>query len=514
MIFGGFYITLDPTVTEYASLVSGISWSTFEYLHYKVVSTDGVIKHLRVRLSGFPGLLKHYTFTLMLNGNPTALTFDIDGFAILGSNMVDEIVVTAGDTVSLQCDPDGTPTAVTATWSCVFEGDTSAESLILGGSNDFLTTGATEYGQVMSARSSYSATENDFRQVVPTSGIIKDFYVKLNIDPGDAPDGFRFTVRLNGATVAQSLVVSIIADATTGNDLVHNLVVVAGDVVTMMIEALNSPSAIVVAQWGMTFLADTDGESIVLGGSTSDLHDTNTEYNRLVMGATWSGTESFRYSLGQECRLEKLYILLSGSPGAGNKYTFTLRAAGDTAVVTEVADAATTGNSGALTDTVANNEYMSLKVVPTDTPTVRDAYWGFVCFKWPCPREVCFYVDGFAVGEGARDGWTKVGDSPYIDFQNYPDDYIWTPSDAEQSGDFSFPDMAVGHPTIVEVALYCRSEQTIETITVNVWDGVGWTDAGDITPDFGWAWKTVDVSAILNTRAKVTAAKIWLESNL
>jgi len=339
-------------------------------------------------LSGAPGGTDKYTFTLMLNENPTALTFDIVGAATTGSNMVNEITVTGSDLVSLRCIPTDTPSPVYATWSCVFEGDTAAESLIQGGSGFALSNSATEYCQVMGG-SNYGDTELSYRQVVPTSGTIKNFYVWIQLDPGTAPDAYRFTVRLNGATVAQSLIVTITANDTTGNDLVHNLVVAADDILTMMIEPLNGPAVEPPAIWGMTFVADTDGESIILGATSNNLPQVDTEYNSILPGQdlqTWVAlaNEDERYQLGQVCVFKKFYVLLSGSPGAGNKYDFTIRLAGaDSNVVTTIAEAATTGNSGALEDTVALDEYVSLEVVPTDSPTIRDSYWGLVCYIAP-----------------------------------------------------------------------------------------------------------------------------------
>ncbi|GAG99525.1 unnamed protein product, partial [marine sediment metagenome] len=266
------------------SLVGGYTWtSTLETWRAKIVSTDGVLKQLRVKLSGAPGGTDKYTFALMLNGAPTALTFDIVGAATTGNDMVTKITVTGADRVSLRCIPTDTPTPVYATWSCVFEGDTAAESLVMGGSGFALSIADIEYCQVMGG-SNYGVTELNYRQVVPTSGTIKNFYVWIQMDPGTDPDAYRFTVRLNGATVAQSLIVTITADATTGFDLVHNLVVVADDILTLMVEPLFSPSVAPPAIWGMTFVADTDGESIILGATSNNLPQVDPEYNSILPG--------------------------------------------------------------------------------------------------------------------------------------------------------------------------------------------------------------------------------------
>jgi len=381
VLFGGFYHKLYNAATAYNTLVGGDNWFGSDTLVYKPVSTDGVIKYLRVKLSGAPGVGKKYTFALMLNGNPTALTLEIADGATTGSNMVNEIIVTAGDTVSLRCIPNGTPTQVYATWTSMFEGDNPNESLILGGGAQTLSSAGIRYCQVMCAYAVYTAVENDHREVMPTAGTIKDLYVQLDADPGNAPDAYRFTLRLNGATVAQSLIVTITADDTTGSDLVHNLAVVAGDVLTMMIEPLNGPAVEPRAHWGMTFVADIDGESVVLSGISNDLDDTLTEYNNVtgVRINWWTAIEGGRYQLGQICVLKKLHVLLSAPPGAGNDRDFAIRIAGTNVITLQISDAATTGDSGALEDTVVNDDYLTIRTIPTDTPDVADAYWGFVC---------------------------------------------------------------------------------------------------------------------------------------
>lgn len=268
----------------------------------------------------------------------------------------------------------------------MFQGDTPNESLILGGSSNGLDNGVTEYSGVMTAKENYAFTENNYRQVVPTGGTITNFYVKLNVDPGTAPDAYRFTVRLNGATVGQSPIVTITAPATTGNDLAHNLVVVAGDILTMMIEPLNGPSVEPIAHWGLTFIATIDGESIVIGGVPDSTNRTVTEYN-LISGATnfqWlaAASEFQRYSLGQVCTLKKLHILMNVAPGAGTDYTLTLRiGAADSNVVATVANAAVTGDSGALEDTVALDDYVDIEIDPTNNPAGSQAFWGFVAYR-------------------------------------------------------------------------------------------------------------------------------------
>lgn len=381
VIFGGEYTTCPTVGSKYNCLTGAFAWAAGENSVKTVVSTSGVIKNLRVVLNLSPGGGKHYDFTLMLNGAPSALTLEIADAATSGHDE-HEIDVVAGDIVSLRCTADSTPTARYATWTIMFEGATANESLILG-NGSIVSKTATEYSPPMGV-GNLDITENNHRQICPTAGVIKNLYVELDVDPGDVGvDGYRFTLRLNKATVAQSLIVLITANDKTGNDVAHNLVVAAGDVLTMMVEPINAPASFVRGWWGMTFVADTDGESIVLSGSAEDLNNSATRYHYLqTAGAgSWTADEIQRYQLGQECTIKKLYVLLSGSPGVGNKYDFTIRVAGgDSNVTVEIAGGDTTGNSGVLEDTVADDEYVDLKCVPDSSPSVRDAYWGLVCY--------------------------------------------------------------------------------------------------------------------------------------
>ena len=149
-------------------------------------------------------------------------------------------------------------------------------------------TGGIVYDPVSHASNLSNATENQTYQVIPTSGTIKNLYVALSADPGTSPDAYRFTLRKNG--VSTVLTVTITADSTTGSNIVNQVSVAAGDYVDMMIEPLNTPSTASVPSWGMTFVADTDGESLILGQSSDTPTLASTEYNRLsstTYTSTW-----------------------------------------------------------------------------------------------------------------------------------------------------------------------------------------------------------------------------------
>lgn len=122
---------------------------------------------------------------------------------------------------------------------------------------------------------------------------------------------------------------------------------------------------------------------------------------------------------------------------------------------------------------------------------------------------ICLWVDGFGA---EKDQWTKVGNAPYLTWGL--NDYVWELTDAEETGDYTFEDTAqAGYPTTVEIELYLKRAADSDTVTVFIYDGIQWRDAGTITPDAGYSFMTLDISAILNTFTKINAAKMYLRYN-
>ena len=359
VLINGNYDALGATATEYNHLQGASRWNATEAIGQQYASAAGKLKNLYVELNDSPGAGKSYDFTVRVNGSsvgcPTVHIHDTD---TSGSDLVNEIAVAAGDLICIECIPTGTPPSRVARWSVLFESDVANESLILGGLSDALKTPTVEYSNIMGG-SSWGAIA-DASQVVPTGGSISHLYVKLSVDPGTAPDAFRFTLMIGA--VAQALTCTITADDTTGSDLVNSVAVSAGDIVSLRCEYLETPSGRPYAVWGMKFTADIDGESLILGGTSDDLDSNDVEYNFVTPGAgenIWTPTEAETYMLAQAMTLIKLYVALSAAPGDGNSYTFTSRVAGGAGnlSVAITGAATTTGNDVVNADVlVAGNE--------------------------------------------------------------------------------------------------------------------------------------------------------------
>jgi len=379
VLFAGYGDALNSGATEYNGLPGGHSWLATEFDRSHLVSTSGKLKNLRVELAAAPGVGTSYTFTLRVNGVNSALTVTIADAITSAEDITHKVDVVAGDAVCLQCVPAGTPTTPKARWTTMFEGNTAKESLVLGGSRAMNSD--TYYAPVSQSICVCCSVENDTRRVCPTSGKFKNLYVRLAEDPGTSPDAYRFTLRVNG--VSSTLTCTITADDTTGNNTINEVTVSAGDVLTLMIEPLNAPTNSPNVIFGMTFVADTDGESLILGGTNHNLSYTTTKYSQVITAhysVTWSSTESDRHQLGQACTLKKLYVLLQAAPGDGHSYTFTVRETSvDTAITVTISGVATTGNDTVNTHSVAGGDEVDLECIPAgEYPASADAYWGLV----------------------------------------------------------------------------------------------------------------------------------------
>lgn len=391
VIIGGYDDQVHTSATEYNRIAGGEDWENFEGARLQAVSTDGKLKQLRVELGGTPGGGGNYKFTLRLNGAPTALTCTVGSADLQASDMVNEVVVTGGDLISLECDPDSPAQARKAQWTIVFEGDNPNESLLLGAAQSALPGGSTNmYNQVApTGEADWAANEARMTQIIPTAGKIKNLYVELSTDPGTAPDAWRFTLRLDngGGFGDTALECTIVANDTKGNDLINEITVAAGDKVTFQCDPISGPSATAQAYWGFTFVADTDGESLILGGTDDAPATGSTEFCYLTGYQfhinVWTGTENDRRQLGQVCELKNLYVELENDPNPGD-FAFTVKINGGAGNLTvTITSGNTTGNDLVNTDTLSDDDNLGFESNPDSSPTSGNVYWSLMSYIEP-----------------------------------------------------------------------------------------------------------------------------------
>jgi hypothetical protein len=125
-------------------------------------------------------------------------------------------------------------------------------------------------------------------------------------------------------------------------------------------------------------------------------------------------------------------------------------------------------------------------------------------------RAITLPVNGYTVT--GRNGWIKVGTTPYLD-ESEDGDYIHCATQNATIGDFDFEDtIASGSPTTVDLAIRCRRLDDYSKADVYIDVGAGFILAGTITGlTHDYSWKKIDVTSIANTFTKVNAFKMYLE---
>jgi hypothetical protein len=371
--------------TNYGVVMGWCYANPTENIAWEVIPTSGALSDLYCELSSAPGGVgKTHTIAISVNGSivgsPVVVMTNTD---TTGNDTVNSIDVVAGDTVTYQIVTLSTPAAANLYASCYFTGSTSGESICLGHSD--CQTGLEAWGPVQGKASSKSPEAGNY-QIIPTPGTLKSLYVALSADPGTSPDAYTFTVEHDGGTTT-GITCTIVANNTTGNDIAHTHAMNAGEDVAISFLPVSTPSVASLAGYGLVFVADTDGESLILGGNSDNLNTSTTEYNPIQSSSgssSWDATEANNYQLLNACTLRKFYVELSAAPGAdGDAYTFNVRVEGASpASNPEVAivNAATTGNDTTNTATIASGNTVGIECAPSVSPTSRDAYWGIVAY--------------------------------------------------------------------------------------------------------------------------------------
>lgn len=343
------------------------------------LSASGKLSKLRVSVASPPGAGKSLTFTLIYNGNPTALEVVISGSETTGSDETHEIDVVAGVKAYIQIVPSGTPTVSRTSFSMVFESSTIKESMVMGmgiGLGNTVTRWVSFFGG-----STASTTEIYTESLVSTPGTLRNLRVALTGPPG-AGNSYSFTVRKNGADTG--LTVTISDSDTDGSDLSNSVTVVAGDRITLKMVPTSTPTA-QQANYSLKFVADTDGESIMGGGMYGvDLDTVNVDYTTILAPFIPINGEANAYHVCDEFTLKNLYILLEGAPGAGKSYRARLRVdTVDTDLTVLIADTDVSGNDTTHEIAVSAGEKVSISYTPSLGPAAQTASWGITAFSPP-----------------------------------------------------------------------------------------------------------------------------------
>jgi hypothetical protein len=252
----------------------------------------------------------------------------------------------------------------------------SAESVI--------SNSAVRYMPFCTQTAFFATTEDIAQAPCATAGTFSNLVIRLATAPGGAASR-TYVVRKNGVDTAMTVVIS--GSNTTARDTTNSITVAAGDVLSMSTTPSGTPDS--AGLTGNTFIdvefVGTTAAESGYGWAPAALSTTATRWNGLFSGWTWSSTSgaTTHNVVAAAGTIAALYITLTGTPGAGKSYAFTIykngvaqNGGGGTPNTTvTIADAATSGNSS-FSLSVSPGDLVYLECVPTGTPTSRQAACG------------------------------------------------------------------------------------------------------------------------------------------
>lgn len=221
----------------------------------QICAVAGTIDNLYITETVAPGSGKSRVYTLYKNGSPTSLTCTIADAAKTASdtNAAHAVTVAAGDLLSLESVPSGTPAAATALGSMRLTPTTLGESPICACGGAYSTT-ATRYSEPNTSMGTGSTSRVTVQ--APVAFTLKKHYVALSTAPGASKSR---TSRSNNASGYGNLSAQVTGAATTtASDTGNSDSVAVGDGVGFACDVSNTPAAITwIKQAAVQFITPT-----------------------------------------------------------------------------------------------------------------------------------------------------------------------------------------------------------------------------------------------------------------
>ncbi len=205
------------------------------------------------------------------------------------------------------------------------------------------------------------------------AGVLDNLQVSTSAAPG-AGTTITYTVEKNDVDTTQTCQIS--DTATTCSDAAHPITFAAGDTCGIRTQATTGAPAAIESNVSNSFVPTADGEAVITGSGSSALNSATGYYAVYGDTATTSITRAST-TFPTNGTVDKFYVALSGTPGTGTSYDFTVFKNGVTTGITcQVANTATTCNDPTNTASFSAGDSITIQVVPTGTPTARSPKWG------------------------------------------------------------------------------------------------------------------------------------------
>lgn len=265
---------------------------------------------------------------------------------------------------------------------------------------------ATNYTQIQSSFPAWNATEGRSHSVCPISGTVKNLFAMGSTTLGAG--SFALTVMKNGS--AQTLTCTINNGSVSGSDVSNSFPVAAGD--TLSLRSVPSSTPTLQSAFFFTVMIEgtNAGESVVMGQTgSSNLSSVSTQYWQPQGNGTVSGTESsVRSTIPTSGTFSNLYAEDSVSPGSGTSFSYTVMKNGSAqALSATVSNTSTTGNDTSNSVSFTTGDTISVRVVPTTSPTAGAGRWGMM-FVPSADGESVYLAGAYTAPANSGTSYTSV----------------------------------------------------------------------------------------------------------
>lgn len=272
--------------------VAAFQWgATRDLTHENISPLGGTITALYIKLITAPGSGKSWAISIYKNGSIEASsTVTIANTATTGSVTGLSIAVAAGDALSLEAVPTGTPTSTGGLcWGTAFTSTVDGESPLCGSvRNSGFSAGVSQFFVPM-GNHNFASTEARYQDVAPVAFVLRDLRWETAAAPGSGKT-YDVVSRVAGSTGVISL--SVANAATTANDLTNDESITLAQRFCFQMTTTGTPSGTLMRWAAVAYVAPSGGSTWTTFGvltreaDDDDMGPTVTYYFEATLKAT------------------------------------------------------------------------------------------------------------------------------------------------------------------------------------------------------------------------------------
>lgn len=230
----------------FGSVGSSSGWNATEANAAGIMPTAGVMDKLFVSNSVAPGAARSFDYTIFKNGVATAITCQMTGAGsgagiTTCSDLTHSATYAAGDTLSIETSPAGTPSSGNLRGGLRFVPTTPGEAVVMNVNPSALSASSARFMPVSYAGE--AGSEVVFSQA-PSAFTVKNMYIAVDVAPGGATSRTQFLRTGTGAGQSNSTITCVLTSGTACNDTTHTYSASTNDLLDISMTPASTPATI------------------------------------------------------------------------------------------------------------------------------------------------------------------------------------------------------------------------------------------------------------------------------